>query len=114
MTISYQIKKSKVKKKKQINKFCESPACGAKVGATSTLTTSDANRRKPEALPAWRSDDYDQFRTGFDFYEVWQILRQEKESGKRRHVTRHTVLGKWHEIKLSLYRALLEAQGIEI
>lgn len=56
----------------------------------------------------WRCNEYKQFRTGFTYYEIWQVLMQEKEAGKRKHVTRHTVLGKWHEIKLSMYSDMLE------
>ena len=59
----------------------------------------------------WRSKDYDAFKSGITYYEVWQILRQEKEAGKWAHVTRHTVLGKWHELKLSMYEALLDQFG---
>lgn len=50
----------------------------------------------------WHSDDFDRFKTGLSYYEVWQVLRQEKEAGKRAHITRHTVLGKWHELKMSI------------
>jgi hypothetical protein len=59
----------------------------------------------------WRNRDYDIFKTGLTYYEVWRVLRQEKEAGRRYHVTRHTVLGKWHELKLSMYQALLEQYG---
>ena len=44
---------------------------------------------------------YDEFRTGLSFKEVRDMLRYEQ----RPHITRHTVLGKWHEIKLSMYRS---------
>lgn len=61
--------------------------------------------------PSWHTDEYDRFRTGLTYYEIWQVLRQEKEIGKRRHITRHTVLGKWHEIKLSMFHACYEAHA---
>ncbi len=53
----------------------------------------------------WHNKEYDQFKTGLTYYEVWQVLRQEQEQGTRRHVTRHTVLGKWHEMKQAMYKA---------
>jgi hypothetical protein len=53
----------------------------------------------------WRTKEYRQFTTGLTYYEVWQVLRQEKERGERKHVTRHTVLGKWHEMKMAMYRS---------
>ena len=40
---------------------------------------------------------YDALRTGLTFREVRLML------GGRRFITRHTVLGKWHEIKLALW-----------
>jgi hypothetical protein len=61
--------------------------------------------------PQWRNKNYRDFKTGLSYYEVWQVLRQETETGKRTHVTRHTVLGKWHEMKLSMYEALLDSIG---
>jgi hypothetical protein len=63
--------------------------------------------------PDWRTEDYDQFKTGLNYFEVWQALRQEKEAGKRSHITRHTVLGKWHEMKMSMYEALREVYGVD-
>ena len=70
--------------------------------------------RKLYKNPAdWRTKDYDSFKTGLNYYEVWQALRQEKEAGKRHHITRHTVLGKWHEMKLSMYEGLLEEYGAD-
>jgi hypothetical protein len=62
--------------------------------------------------PNWRTKDYGGFRTGLTYYEIWQVLRQEKEAGRRAHITRHTVLGKWHEMKMSMYQALLDSYGI--
>ncbi len=49
------------------------------------------------------SKEYDQFRTGLSFIEIWEMLKIEQREGKRRHVTRHTILGKWHEIKLRMF-----------
>ncbi len=45
---------------------------------------------------------YDDFKTGFSFKEVRQMLRG------RNWITRHTVLGKWHEIKLKMYDEYLQ------
>lgn len=54
----------------------------------------------------WKSRDYKRFRTGYDFADIYQILRLEQAEGKRRHITRHTVLGKWHEIKLRMFEQI--------
>lgn len=53
-----------------------------------------------------RTADYENFRTGLSFVEIWEILKAEQQSGRRRHVTRHTILGKWHEIKLRMYEQM--------
>lgn len=50
-----------------------------------------------------RETAYQQFRTGLTFAEVWQTLKAECDAGTRRHVTRHTVLGRWHQIKLAMF-----------
>ena len=55
-----------------------------------------------------KSEAYKKFRTGLTFAEVWQSLKAECDSGKRRHVTRHTVLGRWHEIKLSMFAEIAD------
>lgn len=52
----------------------------------------------------WRSKEYENFRTGLTFAEVYQELWAEVERGERRHITRATVLGRWHEIKLKMWR----------
>ncbi len=52
---------------------------------------------------------YMEFRTGYDYADIYQMLRLECEAGKRQHVTRHTVLGKWHEIKLRMFEQICEA-----
>lgn len=51
---------------------------------------------------------YSVFRTGFTFRDVYQMLWLEVEQNKRRHITRHTVLGKWREIKLKMYEEYCE------
>ena len=51
---------------------------------------------------------YDQFKTGFSYLDILQMLRIEQNEGKRRHITRHTVLGKWHEIKLRMWAEFIE------
>jgi hypothetical protein len=56
----------------------------------------------------WRSKDYKDFKTGLDFVQVWEILKNEQLHEKRKHVTRHTILGKWHEIKLRMWNDYLE------
>lgn len=52
--------------------------------------------------------DYDAFRTGLTFVEIWEMLKIEQREGKRRHITRHTILGKWHEIKKRMYKEAIE------
>jgi hypothetical protein len=51
--------------------------------------------------------EYKNYRTGFSFTDIRRMLqRKQKEarhSGKYIFVTRATVLGFWHEIKLKLY-----------
>jgi len=46
---------------------------------------------------------YDKFRTGLNFREVYFMLKYEQ---KRKHhrgeymfITRHTILGRWHQLK---------------
>jgi hypothetical protein len=59
--------------------------------------------------PGWESEKrvstkYDRFRTGLTFDEVRQMLWSPSGDPKDwRRVTRHTVLGKWREIKLQMY-----------
>ena len=52
---------------------------------------------------------YDEFRTGLTFACVFQILKREAlvkwEAGERMFITRHTVLGRWRQIKLESYDA---------
>ncbi len=50
---------------------------------------------------------YDRFRTGLTFTDVRGMLAEEQVDpelrGERKFVTRATVLGRWHEIKLTMY-----------
>ena len=52
--------------------------------------------------------EYDKFRTGYTFFDIRQILKIESkrkyEKGEYMFITRATVLGRWHEIKLKMYR----------
>jgi hypothetical protein len=59
------------------------------------------------------SKAYKDFKTGMDYYEVWSMLHGEQLAGTRRYVTRHTVLGKWHELKQSMFQAALDQYGID-
>jgi len=52
---------------------------------------------------------YDEFKTGYTFKEIRRMLRAEadrklKTDGTRMFITRHTVLGRWHQIKLELWK----------
>lgn len=60
---------------------------------------------------------YADFRTGLTFLDVRQSLWVHSDNYKDwRHVTRHTVLGKWHELKRKMYAAYLDefARGDDI
>lgn len=50
---------------------------------------------------------YDEFRTGLTFRCVFEMLRveamQKEAQGERMFITRHTVLGRWHQIKRESY-----------
>lgn len=47
---------------------------------------------------------YKDFRTNLTFFDVRQMLWSYSENYKDwKHVSRHTVLGKWHELKLKMY-----------
>jgi hypothetical protein len=51
---------------------------------------------------------YNEFRTGLTFTEVRRMLWLNSEDNRNwKHVTRHTVLGKWHQIKLEMYHEYL-------
>jgi hypothetical protein len=54
-------------------------------------------------MMSWRTKEFESFRTGLTWGEVYESLRAECASGRRTHVTRATVLGKWHEIKLAMW-----------
>lgn len=59
--------------------------------------------------------DYDTMRTGLTFRAVRQMLWSPSEDPRHwRHVTRHTVLGLWHEIKLAQWGDHLEGCEHEI
>jgi len=51
--------------------------------------------------------DYKNFRTGLTFMDVRRALKLEAkkkyERGQYMFITRATVLGRWHEIKLKMY-----------
>ena len=51
---------------------------------------------------------YSELRTGLTYHEVSETLWAEVVTGDRRHKTRHTVLGRWHEIKRKMWDAHLE------
>jgi len=56
--------------------------------------------------------NYEDFRTGLTFKDVRNILKREVkrkyEIGEYMFVTRHTVLGRWREIKLAMFNTELE------
>ncbi len=57
---------------------------------------------------------YDEFRTGMTFQDVRDILtveswRVHRTTGNYMFVTRHTVLGKWREIKLAMYDEYIQS-----
>ncbi len=57
-------------------------------------------------------ETYDTFRTGLTFNDIRQILKFEQrrkyEKGEYMFITRHTVLGRWREIKLRMYNEYLQ------
>lgn len=56
---------------------------------------------------------YDEYRTGLTFGAVFQMLKAEAnqkwEAGERMFITRHTVLGRWHQIKRESYEGYRRA-----
>ena len=52
---------------------------------------------------------YKDFRTGLKYRDVYEMLWSYSEDNKDWHpgISRHTVLGKWHEIKLEMYEEYL-------
>jgi len=58
---------------------------------------------------------YCAFRTGLTFRDVYFELNLEtqkvfEKEGRRMFITRHTVLGRWREIKKASYKAYLRAK----
>lgn len=51
--------------------------------------------------------EYKNYRTGLTFKEIRQILKNEAKNkyakGQYMFITRHTVLGRWHQIKKDMY-----------
>lgn len=53
---------------------------------------------------------YDEFRTGLTFYDVRQMLWSWSDDNRDwPHVSRHTVLGKWRQIKLAMYAEYVDS-----
>ena len=53
---------------------------------------------------------YDEFRTGFTYSEIREMLFCDSPDPKQwRYKTRGVVLGMWHEIKLQMYNQYLDA-----
>lgn len=47
---------------------------------------------------------YGEFRTGYRYKDVWEMLwSPDPDPRTWRYKRRHTVLGKWHEIKLEMW-----------
>ena len=56
---------------------------------------------------------YNEFRTGLTFKEVRRSLKREadklrEKENKYMFITRKTVLGRWHQIKKSMYKEYLD------
>lgn len=69
-----------------------------------------ARRTRHKPLP------YHRFRSGLDYGDVAEGLRAEswrvfEREGRRMFVTRHTILGRWHEIKRHSYLAYVQAEA---
>lgn len=51
--------------------------------------------------------DYNTFRTGLRFKDVAQMLsleqKRKREKGEYMFITRHTILGRWRELKQKMY-----------
>lgn len=58
-------------------------------------------------------ESYKDFRTGFTFKDIRMMLKYEAkrkyECGEYMFVTRHTVLGRWREIKIRMYNEYVDA-----
>jgi len=53
--------------------------------------------------------EYKDFKTGFNFNDIRQMLWNESQEKRNKEneymfITRHTVLGRWHEIKLRMWK----------
>jgi len=53
--------------------------------------------------------EYNEFKTGYTFIEIRRMLKIESERKFRErneimYVTRHTVLGRWRQLKLELWK----------
>lgn len=48
---------------------------------------------------------YDEFRTGYEFADIFWMIRSPSDDSRDwpKGISRHTVLGKWREIKLEMY-----------
>ena len=57
---------------------------------------------------------YKDFRTGFNYSEIYQMYWvPDQDSSKWVYKRRNTILGKWHQIKLELWKNHLEKCGEE-
>jgi peptidoglycan/xylan/chitin deacetylase (PgdA/CDA1 family) len=79
------------------------------------LFKEKAKKQKNKKNLVMSSDEiipYNDFRTGLDFRSVYLELKIEQriaynKEGRRMFITRHTVLGRWHEIKKAMYKDYL-------
>lgn len=60
--------------------------------------------------------EYSEFRTGLTFKIVRNMLRIEAKNkyenkGEYMFITRHTVLGRWHQIKMEMYKFECELEA---
>lgn len=74
-------------------------------------TSRKRPRQKPfvsrSIVSSWPKEEqeaYNNFRTGLSFSEIFWMLRSPSEDPKDwPNITYHTVLGKWHQIKLEMF-----------
>jgi DNA primase catalytic subunit len=61
--------------------------------------------------------EYKDFRTGYTFKDIRRMLqieaRRKYARGVYMFITRHTVLGRWHEIKQQMYQLELDCYESE-
>lgn len=69
-------------------------------------------RDYPEMHPVLGS--YEKFRSSVGFGDMRARLRQQQARGERRHITRATVLGAWHEWKVREWLAMIEWAEAEV